>query len=230
MAEAKKTAPTAPKVKKIVDIAHPGTSAPATNSKSVIITHHPAMQDPMVTSDVEAAPESMPIAAPAAKVVLKPLADSELLVPIPAAVEEPAAEPTQAVDSEDVPHSAADAPAPVTPDTTVPSPVMKPDKEVSPPIASGSSDAKLGTKEIQTESEAAAAEDAEAKRKAELAVMIENKKFYLPINSSESQRTKEFVASGIVLSILLGLIWIDIALDAGIIHLSGIKALTHFFN
>lgn len=231
MAEDKKTAP---KLKKISDVANPGESAPSPNSKSVIISHHTTIQDPMVTaenqsSSTESAPEN-PAATPhAAKIIIQPLADSELLKPTPEEPIEVDAELVSAVDKAAIEDNPEQQPTnPVTEDVEA-SPTVTPKAEAATTTAI-TSDAKIGTKEVQTDAQVAAAEDAEAKRQAELAVMIANKKFYLPINTSDRQRTMEFIISGAILSILLGLIWVDIALDAGLIHLGGLKALTHFFN
>jgi hypothetical protein len=231
MAEDKKTAP---KLKKISDVAHPGESAPSPNSKSVIISHHPTIQDPMVTpenqtSATESSPET-PAATPrAAKIIIQPLADSELLKPKSEEVPEA---PSEVVAAADEPPKADNLEQPTT--TAVDEPAEQPSTHTpraeAVAAAASSSDAKIGTKDIQTDSQVAAEEDAEAKRQAELAVMIANKKFYLPINTLDRQRTMEFIISGIILSILLGLIWVDIALDAGLIHLGGVKPLTHFFN
>jgi hypothetical protein len=100
----------------------------------------------------------------------------------------------------------------------------------APKTTTSSSDAKVGTKDIQTEADEASAEDAKAERQANLQKLVDNKTYYLPINTLETQRTKQFVAVGTLLSILLVLAWADIALDAGLVHIGTLKALTHFFN
>jgi hypothetical protein len=38
------------------------------------------------------------------------------------------------------------------------------------------------------------------------------------------------VALGVVLAIVLALAWADIALDAGLIQINGVKPVTHFFS
>jgi cobalamin biosynthesis Mg chelatase CobN len=231
MSEDKKTAP---KLKKISDVANPGESAPSPNSKSVIISHHTTIQDPMVTaenqsSSTESASEN-PAANPhAAKIIIQPLADSELLKPKPEEPTEYSPELVPVEDKASNEDNPEQQPTSLVTEEVVASPTVTPKTEAATTTAI-TSDAKIGTKDVQTDAQVAAAEDAEAKRQAELAVMIANKKFYLPINTSDRQRTMEFIISGVILSILLGLIWIDIALDAGLIHLGGLKALTHFFN
>lgn len=218
---------------KIADVANPGASAPSPNSKSVIISHHPVMADPMVvpTSDAQSEESTSPAPARASRIVLKPLSSSELETP------EPAATSTEPEDTEDAHtnHAVDETPEPSVPPAVVPVPIedIKPgpvDVVEEPQPSSMGTDATIGTKEIQSEAEIAIAGDAEAKRQAELAELIENKTYYLPIVTTESQRTKQFIAVGAVASIVLAVLWIDVALDAGLVHLGGIHALTHFFN
>ncbi len=75
-----------------------------------------------------------------------------------------------------------------------------------------------------------AAEAEQAKQSEQVEKMVESRQYSLPINSVEKRRSKRFVALGIMLSVLLALIWLDIALDAGLIHINNIQPLTHFFS
>lgn len=220
MAEAKNPVET----KKIADVAQPGESAPSPNSKSVIISHHPAMADPMVNADVKA---DVPATQPASRVVIKPLATSELVAPAPTvdAVKDESSAPTQPVS--ETPPETTPSPAPVPIADVTPKPVTP--NEAPTPTSVGS-DATVGTKSIQSGAEIAIAEDAESKHQAELAALVENKTYYLSIVTTESQRTKQFVIAGIVMSLLLAALWTDVALDAGLVHIKGIHSLTHFFN
>jgi hypothetical protein len=76
--------------------------------------------------------------------------------------------------------------------------------------------------------EAEAAE--QARHDAALQELVDSKQYALPINTVERRQTKRFVLLGIGLSVLLILIWLDIALDAGIFKLGGLKPVTHFFS
>jgi hypothetical protein len=67
-------------------------------------------------------------------------------------------------------------------------------------------------------------------REAAIHKLADSRTYFLKINSVEKQRTKRFVILGIVVSILLALAWVDIALDAGIIKLGGLKPVTHLFS
>ncbi|MEO7364245.1 MAG: hypothetical protein ABIV43_01915 [Candidatus Saccharimonadales bacterium] len=259
----------AAKAKKIIDVAHPDQSAPSPNSKSVIITHHPAIQDPMMvaagdnTKANDVSEEHSEVASPSKHTVLQPLSTSptatqqakpdaeqsaEMLLPLPAAITEQAA-----VNDELSPEAVAPdeanvvTPEPFTEETdevanksdgaiaqTVPAdeskkPATEQAAETSIPSSTGS-DAKLGTKDIQTEAELAAEADEQEKRQAELQAMIDSRRFYLPINSRERRRTKQFVIGGVLLGIVLAVVWVEIALDAGLIELGGLQPITHFFN
>ena len=68
------------------------------------------------------------------------------------------------------------------------------------------------------------------KHDAAIQKLIDSKKYELPINSVEQRRSKRVVVFGVALSLILIVAWADIALDAGLIHISGIKPVTHFFS
>ena len=77
-------------------------------------------------------------------------------------------------------------------------------------------------------------EEAEASRKAErdanLQKIVDNKTYFLPINAVEKRKTKRIIVLGIVLSLVLAVAWVDVALDAGLIEIGGVKPVTHFFS
>ncbi len=215
MAESKKSTKTAP----IADVAHPGKSAPADNSRSIVISR-PIMKDPMMVDD-EAAKTTSKTGAETksdADKVLKPLAD----VP-----EIPESTPkTDGAEPETEATAAAPAPAEES-KTNGDSPADKP--ETSEPKAAEPSASKIdGTTVAPVDVEAEAAKAAE--HEAAIQKIVDSKKYFLPINSVEKRRSARFVALGIVLAIVLSVAWLDIALDAGLIHLGSVKALTHLFS
>lgn len=77
---------------------------------------------------------------------------------------------------------------------------------------------------------AEAAARKQAERAAELTKLAESHKYYLPINQVEKRKNKRYALLGVLLIVVLAVAWADISLDAGIIHLNGIKPLTHFFS
>lgn len=98
--------------------------------------------------------------------------------------------------------------------------------EVQPSNSAGAAppDAKTATEQQSAEAEIL------AKRDAELQALVDSKRYFLPIDAVEQQQTKQFIIIGVVVSLVLVLIWLDLALDAGLIKLGGLKALTHFFT
>ena len=241
--------------KPIVDVAHPGKSAPATNSKSVIVSNRPLLKDPMMVGDSPPAnddslakiSETKTSGQPGEPLPSAPLLESEK----PAGTTET---PESAAPAETVkPASTAIIVEAASADEklTAPNDEPKPDQPENPKTDE-TDDAKPDTAkddkptddkpETDTDAEEASPskedsakqEEAEATKQAEHQEAIDKlaagKQYYLPINTVEKRRSKRFVAIGILLSLLLILAWADIALDAGLIHLSGIKPLTHFFS
>lgn len=69
-----------------------------------------------------------------------------------------------------------------------------------------------------------------AERQANLDKIAEAKTYYLPINQVVRRRSKHIALAGVLLIIIMGLAWADVALDAGLITIPGVKAPTHFFS
>ena len=69
-----------------------------------------------------------------------------------------------------------------------------------------------------------------AERQANFDKIALAKTYYLPINQVVRRRSKHVAIIGAVLIILLGLAWVDVSLDAGLISIPGVKAPTHFFS
>lgn len=103
--------------------------------------------------------------------------------------------------------------------------------EPVPDIQSSNINAETTTEVNKTITEQQVAEaDILAKRDAELQALVDSKKYFLPIDAVEQRQTKHFIIIGVVVSLVLVVIWLDLALDAGLIKLGGLKALTHFFT
>jgi hypothetical protein len=241
--------------KPIVDVAHPGKSAPATNSKSVIISNRPLLKDPMMVGDSPPASDDSPAKISPAKTSGQPgepVLSAPLLEPEkPAETDESTvlaetAKPPEAATVAELAEAANAAGKPASPDSE-----PKPDDPAKPKAESNDKpepdtakaekpaeekpETDTDTEETPSSKEDNAKhEEAEAAKRAEHQAAIDKlavgKQYYLPINAVEKRRSKRFVAIGIILSLLLILAWADIALDAGLIHLSGIKPLTHFFS
>lgn len=226
----------------IADVQAPGTSAPSETSRPVIVTNRPLLKDPMVVGEKDGGTDEKPSRKPpetlssSAKPELRPLDNS--ITPDEAS-SEPDTQDPKAPDAEQQP--LADETETVPPPEAVPEnpaaqaasnadSVSEPDvpTEDTPARADDQVAADAPKSAVAKKADAAAAE--QAKRDAALRKLVDSKQYTLPINATEKRQTKRFVLLGIGLSVLLALIWLDIALDAGIIKLGGLRAPTHFFS
>lgn len=240
MAKPKKLAGAQP----IFDVAHPGKSAPAANSKSVILSNRPLLRDPMMVErttpgtrknvpagnadqradaspndpllelkkpDTIAKPSKLPTIAELAEAAN---ADSQPLSPIVVDADPKTDDPEKPKEKTN------NKPEPETPKDNEPE-KEKPENDTDEKV--------LPTKEDNAKQEEAEATK-EAEHQASIDKLADSKQYYLPINTVEKRRSRRFIALGIILSLLLAVAWIDIALDAGLIQLHGIKPLTHFFS
>jgi hypothetical protein len=216
------------KKKAIADIAHPGTTAPSDTSKS-IITHRPMIKDPMVVEGTETDENE----ASSTKSAL--VKTSELRLEPPKAestdkTEETKPEELESLKEKSVENTSAEKSEKTEePDETREESESTGDQPDEVDKEPSKADKQLETKKSKMpdpDVESAQQAAAEAKRQQ----IIDSKKYFLPINTVEHRRSRRFVMLGIVVAVLLLLAWADIALDAGIIHLDGIKPLTHFFS
>lgn len=204
-----------PAAKRIVDVAQPDKVAALPTSKAVIVTNHGILRDPMVASrpanDELDVPSALPLAPPS-----KPEPD------------------TMSDGMQTAPSIRKGVMKPLTETEKVAAPAVK----AAPPAAAETAEVKQPdyTPPAPVNDEAGLAlpdqkkKEAEAKRQAELERLVEEKTYFLPIKTVEQRRTARFVLIGVILSLLLLVAWLNIALDAGLIELSGLKPLTHFFS
>jgi hypothetical protein len=239
MAESKKKDP-----KNMDDVAQPGKTPPSPNSKSVIITHGPIMKDPMVVvEEAETNESDTTVEAPASEKtstsrtapLLEPVSDkmaakTEKSAKTKPTEPEPEPEDHEKIEVKITPKTETPTPEPA-PEETVPEIETKPeepDTEEEPATDQPKADETATPAEVDDAAKAAATEDAE--KEAGVQKLIDGKQYFLPINTVEKRKSKRFVALGIVLSLLLAVAWADIALDAGLIDIQGVKPVTHFFS
>jgi hypothetical protein len=228
----------------VFDVSKPGKSAPTATAKPIIVTNRPMLQDPMVVEESGKETES-----PAkAKVTIQPItitsaddAESDDKITVTTSEtksEEPKQEPTEPV-APPQPKPAAEVAAPAErPDEVAPVEEPKPEPVPVPDKEKAEEPAPEGTEEVTDKPLAPGEEDAAAKKaeeekaehEAAISKLVENQQYFLPINSVEGRKTKRFIALGILLILVLGVAWVDIALDAGLVHIGGLKAVTHFFT
>lgn len=208
----------------ISDVEHPGKTAANPTSKSIIIKNGPIIKDPMVVEDSEAKIED-----DTTKNVVKAGGSSKIkLQPLPVAENE---EPKQDESSQDIETPIVEAPKQDEEKSVESNGEAKPEKTTEKKDATFDKETEEKDKSTNTPAEE---EEAEASRKAEhdanLQKIVDSKTYYLPINAVEKRRSKRFVLLGIAVSILLILLWVNIALDAGLIKIDGLSPMTHFFS
>ena len=89
--------------------------------------------------------------------------------------------------------------------------------------------AKVDTPEAADAAAKKAAEE-ETKHNEAIEKIAESKQYFLPIKTEEQRKTARFALLGTLLIVVLGLAWLDVALDAGLIQFGSVKPLTHFFS
>jgi hypothetical protein len=232
----------------IMDVAHPGQSAPAANSKSVIVSSRPMMKDPMMvdgasdTDEVDrlveadrpiekATPRVEPLATPDAaadkdesdKPAEPDSSGTSDKLPVPATGKSDKTSDNEGKDS-----PASKPPAAKTDKTGEGQPAEAAAPDVAEVEATGDKDTAIDDKATQDTKAAEAAADQVAKHQAAIDKLADSQQYYLPINSVEKRRSQRFIGLGILLSLLLVVAWADVALDAGLISLSNIPH-SHFF-
>lgn len=177
-----------------------------------------------VIAPIEAEPKAKEKPAKPPKLI-EAVSEDETPEPTAPAPAEPAAEPTPPAEPKQEPEAKpAEASKPSQEET-------KPAQDSQPAatMTDGGTESSTAPKDKKA-AEAEIQEDKEAKHQALIEKLADSKKYYLPINMVEKRRSKHVAIAGIILSLLLIVAWADIALDAGLIHVNGIKPVTHFFS
>jgi hypothetical protein len=189
-----------PKEAKIIDVAQPGKTAPAGTSRPIIVGHKMLQQDPMISEDKTAAPESEKSegkpaaeAAPTASShnkVIAPLTESKPEDKAAAKPEEPKSEEAKPEESK------SEEPKPAEPDGSA--------------VVDAVAEQATAKKKQDQENEA------DKKRQAELEKLVEDKKYFVPIGQVRHRRNTRW---GIALLLLLIVVaGAYLALDAGVVQ------------
>ena len=211
MAETKKS--------KTIDVVS-GSSEPETN-RPIIVSRKPIMSDPEFVAQA-GEDESMPKeeednvnrnntikfdppkekaeANPKAELKIEPLTDNNLDSP----KDEPQAEPA----SEPEPKPEANEP--------------KTDSESQSAPPEAQSEAAKMRRQLQQEEENRAHIE-------KINQLVESERYFLPINMKEKRYNQRVILIGVLICIVLAVVWLDVALDAGIINNSLHLPHTHFF-
>jgi hypothetical protein len=223
--ESSETKETSGSREKVFDVTPPGKSMPSSSSRPIIVSHKPSAVDPMVSpkpQNVEDDAEKpsagegveMVMAAPK-KNRIEPLhtdivPDSNKAEELP---QEEDAEPSESPAAEDKPEASSDS------SSDSDNPENDDTKDEISDIAS-----EVTTKK-EVQSEAAKMEAEAAKRQAEVDALVNNKQYFVPINSVQKRRSMKFVI--IVLLLMVVVIGVLAVLDAKLFDI-GIKPPTDF--
>ncbi len=194
MAEAKKPG------SGVFDIAQPGKGqVTSATSRPVMITNRPVMTDPMVNE----VPQEEPTTAPPLK------ATKELVI---APLHKTLSEAPDKTEPADI---ASSTPETAKPDVPIAEPVVEPVTETKPtPKTETAEPPKTAEEAADKAQEAAKSANEHAAR---LEKMIEEEKYFLPINAVQQRRSQQIAVIGALVIILLALAWYNVALDAGLL-------------
>lgn len=113
--------------------------------------------------------------------------------------------------------------------TTTPAPTTEPEADDDSASADDdTTDEQLPANQA-LEDEQRKKDEAAAQVIAEQEKIIASKRYYLPIKPRSRRRGVVRAVIALIIVILLSLVWLDVVLDAGIVHIGGLHALTHFF-
>jgi hypothetical protein len=117
---------------------------------------------------------------------------------------------------------------------------LKPEEDKQPEASAdsdassedGSDDSPTGRDKLKdvSQDEQDLMEKKAAEHQANLNKIAVAKTYFLPINQVVRRRSKQVAIAGTVLAVLLGLAWLDVSMDAGLISVPGVKPVTHFFS
>ncbi len=214
--------------KHIIDVQKPGAAAPSPTSKPVIVGNRPLLKDPMVvdgSQDTEKKIAEPPKLSTADKPKLQPL-DPTLSEEKPddgSPVDKPkVAESDVSPTGASLDTLGAQAPASESADEPM---TQEPVEETG---TDTSTNPRPDSAQPMKKKEGAAGHE-KAEREAAIQRLVDSKEYVLPIHTAEQRNSKRVVILGVALSVVLLLLWLNIALDAGIIHFGGLKSLTNFF-
>lgn len=159
---------------------------------------------------------------------------------VPAAAETTRPAPVVMPPKDPAPELAPAKPAAAISDPIAAAPQPAPSSDPVPAPADSIADDDVGKKDssidrpqpgdVAAAEKASAAEKAAAAERAAQEKIIASGQYYLPIAGAGKHRGVQRAVLILLLVILLGLAWLDIAMDAGILHIHGVQPVTHFFG
>ncbi len=214
----------------------PGNPKADPTARPIIVRSGPMMRDPSII-DQGNSEEDMPkseegMISQAKTITIKPISDDD--TPKESNSETKLTPPQTQIESSDQPKPdeevkeneslAADAPAPETTkeeETKPEAPASKAPEEETP-VNDTPSDASLKRQELKQE-------EVDKEHLKKLDQLVESERYFLPINMREKRQNRRVILIGVLICIVLAIVWVDVALDAGLISNSLHLPHTHFF-
>lgn len=221
-----------PKPTKRIAVKPDDDSEAADTDRAVIITNRPMLKTPATELPSSDANSAAPGETPATITDKLKKPPKPLVQPTSQGTDDPSAERGQANDSQ-----------PAAPTAKTGSVIESNETDKPPATPRGNADnGTIGTPGVEanesdeaqaagpTEQELNAEAEAKTKHDEIIQKLVDSKQYFLPINAVEKRKSRNFVILGVVLSLLLAMAWADIALDAGLVQIPGVKPVTHFFS
>ncbi len=187
--------------KKTMDVSKPGESTPDTSARPVLVTHRPMVQDPTVKDDTKSQDKSVedkPTMASRGSKVIKPVNDLESSPSDP--------EP-------DKPKESADSSEPEA--TTKTEPSSETDSSKTPDSKDSAVLEAVADQATEDKKKQNQLSDEEKAKKEALQKMVEAETYFVPVGQVSRRRNRR--AGLIILGILLMLVVVYLALDAGMV-------------
>jgi hypothetical protein len=236
----------------IIDVNHPGTVAAEATGVPVIVTNRPVLKDPMVVdkdengNPVDKDEEEAVALAKSKRIKIQPLTEEDektdkkaeaskdtkkTIAEIAAEADAKAGEKPAKSDDKKVEKTEVKTEKPEEEKKEEPS---KPAEDKPEPVEEKPDVPELkpdGDDETAAKDDPQAAEAARKAAEKQVAIdkLAESGTYSLPINAVEKRRVRRFALIAVVLLLIMGLAWTDLALDAQLIQINGLNPPTDFF-
>lgn len=204
----------------VMDVAKPGTSAPDTSARPIIVSHKPMVKDPMMAtktelpSEVEAESEPKPQNKPAANtsrqgMTIEPRAELKAQTDKKEKEKGETIQVTSKTPAKEEPAKIADQPEkPAEAEKETKAPTSGASSEAGV-VGAVASEAETKKQEQQLSAEEQARRDAVQK-------LVDEKRYFLPISKARSQTAKHVFMTVLIL-LLVAAIGLELAIDAGLV-------------
>lgn len=228
--------------KKVSDISKPSATA---TSRPIIVTHSPVMRDPTLVNDqpkedTELEPDKNEPLMATHELTIKPSAEAEQEIKSEQQVSATPEESPQS-DAQTIKVTVQKSTPKVEADDTEPNPEAEQPKAEEPEPAQSEAESKEKEpteepaeksqvdQDAELQKQELAAQEAKAIHDAQIDQLVDEEKYFLPLNRIEKRR-QHFVIIGAIIAIILAVAWLDVVLDAGLVSNTYHLPHTTFFS